>query len=498
MNKVIKINPIDMVAIASRDMKKGEKISEADVNVVLQDDIPMGHKIAVKNISSGKNIIRYGQVIGHATQDIAAGQWVHVHNVFTNLSDIIEYEYNPVRKEPAKVEGEVPVFSGYRRKDGQVGIRNELWIIPTVFCANGPAENLTRRINELYPRSSNYDGAYAMTHPNGCSQVGEDLMNTQKILSGLVEHPNAAGILLVGNGCEYNCMENFLPFLGDYDQQRIKVVNGQEVEDEIEEGLKLLDELYRYAISFEREEVPISELAIAVNCGGSDAFSGITANALVGKITDKVSDYGGTILMTEVPEMFGAEHLLMNMAADRDVFDGIVSMINDYKRYFMKYGEVIYKNPAPGNIAGGISTLEEKSLGCTQKGGEAIVTDVLKYGERMRRKGFNLISGPGNDLVGITAQEAAGCVLTIFTTGRGTPAAFAAPLIRVASNSKMANFKKNWIDYNAGNLLEGKDIDEAAGELLELILEVASGKQTTKSEANNYRQIGMLRDGITT
>jgi len=293
-------------------------------------------------------------------------------------------------------------------------------------------------------------------------------------------------------------MESFLPFLGDYDQNRIKLVNGQEVEDEIEEGLKLLDELYRYAMGFEREEVPISELAIAVNCGGSDAFSGITANALVGKITDRLTNYGGTILMTEVPEMFGAEHLLMNMAADREVFDGIVNMINDYKRYFMKYGEVIYKNPAPGNIAGGITTLEEKSLGCTQKGGEATVTDVLKYGERLRKKGFNLISGPGNDLVGITAQEAAGCVLTIFTTGRGTPAAFAVPLIRVGSNSKMANFKKNWTDYNAGTLLEGKNIEEAADELMELILEVASGKKKSNSEANNYRQIGMLRDGITT
>lgn len=492
---IIRINEVDTVAIATRDLEKGDKVEDHGKTVLLLDPIPMGHKIAMRDIQKGETIIRYGNPIGHALRNICVGEWVHVHNMFTNLDDVVEYSYNPSLKEKSEVDN-VPTFQGYRRKDGTVGIRNEFWIIPTVFCSNGPAEKIARMINDKYPRRDNFDGAYALVHPNGCSQVGEDLLYTQRILANLVHHPNAGAVLVISNGCEVNNLDAFLPILGEYDPDRVKIIDCQKVEDEISLGLKYSEELIDHLLTYRREELPASELVIAVNCGGSDAFSGITANALVGGVTDKLTDMGGTVVMTEVPEMFGAEHLLMNRAADEQVYHKIVEMINDYKNYFKKYDQVIYSNPTQGNIAGGISSLEEKSLGCTQKGGQATVTDVLKYGERVKTRGFNLISGPGNDVVGVTNQEAAGCVLTIFTTGRGTPAAFACPLIRVGSNSKMSSFKKNWIDYDAGILLEGKNISDAAEELFTMVLDVASGRAKPRAEANDYKQISMLRDGI--
>ncbi|NPV91145.1 MAG: altronate dehydratase [Firmicutes bacterium] len=497
MNKLLKVNNRDNVAVATRDLKQGEVIEELDEQIKLLSDIPMGHKVALANIDSGENVFRYGNPIGRAVKDINQGDWVHTHNLTTNLSDIVEYDYQPnFRTDTAKIEN-IPTFQGYLRSDGQTGIRNEIWLIPTVFCANGPTQKLAEMANQKFARSENFDGFYALTHPYGCSQQGEDLVYTQNILANLVNHPNAAGVLLLSLGCEKNCFDNFLPILGDYDPNRVKTLIMQDVEDEIAEGLKLIDEIWQYTSQQKRQELPLSKLTIAVNCGGSDAFSGITANALVGRISDFITGCGGSIVMTEVPEMFGAEHLLMNRAENREVFQMIVDMINDYKKYFQRYGQPIYENPVPGNLAGGITTLEEKSLGCIQKGGEAIVRDVLPYGGRVRKDGFTLISGPGNDLVGITTQEAAGCVLTIFTTGRGTPSGFAAPLIRLASNSKMANRKQGWIDYNAGVLLEGKSFEAAAAELLDLIIRVASGAARTKSEANGYRQIGMLRDGVT-
>lgn len=497
MKDIIKLHAKDTVAIAIQDLQKGAIVLNQEQPITLLDDIPMGNKIALQDIKAGEDIYRFGNPIGHATQDIRQGELVHVHNLFTNLSDIIEYTYTPDFSQVAAPAGEIPVFKGFRRRDGQVGIRNEVWILPTAHCANGPATQIAARANQNIPRNSNFDGFFALTHPVGCSQIDIDLEYTQRILLNLVVHPNCAGVLILDNGCEKNCLANFVPLLGDYDKARVRVLSGQEVEDEIEVGLKLVTELYEYALTFTREEMPISELVVAVNCGGSDTFSGITANVLVGSICDRLTAWGGTVVMTEVPEMFGAEHLLMNRAQDKEVFDKIVAMINDYKNYFKRYGQAIYENPAPGNIAGGITTLEEKSLGCTQKGGNAIVTDVLKYGERIRKRGFNLISGPGNDLIGITNQEAAGAVLTIFTTGRGTPAGYIAPLLRLASNSKVAQKKKGWIDYDAGQLLNGKNFQEATQEVLAMLVKVANGEYKPKAEQNGYRQIGMLRDGVT-
>ena len=497
MDNLIVMHSTDSVAIATRELKTGETAQVGDITLVVKEAIPMGHKVAIRDMAADTDVIRYGESIGHATRPIGAGEWVHVHNIFTNLEKDLTYTYAPLEMESAGSEAKQPTFQGYRRGDGRVGIRNELWIIPTVFCVNGPAQELADRINARYPVGPGFDGAFALTHANGCSQVGQDLLYTQKTLASLVHHPNAGGVLILGLGCESNCLESFLPLVGDVDPERVKVLNCQDVDDELAEGTSLLESLYA-AISADRRSLcRAGDLTVAVNCGGSDAFSGITANPLVGKITDRLTDYGGTVLMTEVPEMFGAEHLLMRRAENRAVFDAIVTMVKDYKAYFDRYGEEIYKSPVPGNIAGGISTLEEKSLGCTQKGGQTIVRDVLPYGERLRKNGFNLLIGPGNDLAGITAQEAAGCVMTLFTTGRGTPAGFATPLIRLASNSRVASRKARWFDYNAGTLMEGKSMDEAADEIFNLILQVAGGEIKTRSEVSGYRQIGFLRDGVT-
>ncbi|MGE5379701.1 MAG: UxaA family hydrolase [Methylocystaceae bacterium] len=497
MNDTIKAHDLDTVVIAINDLKKDQTVVVEGQSITLQDDIPMGHKIALNDIAAGEDIIRFGNAIGHATKAISKGELVHIHNVFTNLKDVIDYTYTPQFNNLPAPEGPIPTFRGYQRKDGKTGIRNEIWVIPTSHCANGPATRIVEIAKSLYPKTDNFDGFYALTHPYGCSQISTDYEYTQKILANLVVHPNCAGVLVIENGCEKNCLPNFIPALGDYDKDRIRFVPGQEVEDEIQAGLDGIKELYDFALTKHRTELPISELVLAVNCGGSDTFSGITANALVGRITDLLTAWGATVVMTEVPEMFGAEHLLMNRAENKEVFNKIVEMINDYKNYFKRYGQEIYENPAPGNIAGGITTLEEKSLGCTQKGGQAIVNDVLKYGERLKKKGFNLISGPGNDIVGLTNQEACGSAMTIFTTGRGTPSGYVVPLMRVASNSRVAEKKKGWIDYDGGQLLAGKSFAEATEELLAMVIKVANGEYRPRAEANGYRQIGMLRDGVT-
>ena len=497
MDKLIVTNTKDNVGIAPRDLEKGQRVACGDIEIILRDDIPMGHKVALSNIAADANVIRYGESIGHATEPISLGEWAHVHNVFTNLKGEVEYGYTPLQDPISEPPAKQPAFQGYRRKDGRVGIRNELWIIPTVFCVNGPAQRLADMINERYPVGPGFDGAYALTHANGCSQQGQDLLHTQNCLAGLVHHPNAGGVLILGLGCESNHVGVFRPMVDEFDPDRVKILNTQDVEDELAAGMDMLEEIYATMSRDQRSPCSVGDLAVAVNCGGSDAFSGITANPLVGRFTDRLTAYGGTVVMTEIPEMFGAEHLLMRRAENREVFESIVKLINDYKGYFHRYGEEIYKSPVPGNIAGGITTLEEKSLGCIEKGGQAIVRDVIPYGGRIKKNGFNLLSGPGNDLAGITAQEAAGCVMTIFTTGRGTPAGFATPLLRITSNSAIAKRKPGWVDYNAGALMEGKAMDEAAEELFTMVLKVAGGEARTVAEANRYRQIGFFRDGVT-
>lgn len=440
-----------------------------------------GHKYADRDIKKGEKIIKYGFSIGYATKEIKKGDHVHVHNVKTGLDGLLEYEYNP-SSDLFPTPDDSRTFMGYIRENGDVGIRNEVWIINTVGCVNKTAQ----RLSEL-------TGAMYFPHPYGCSQLGDDQTVTQTVLKGLVNHPNAAAVLVLGLGCENNHIEAFKKVLGDYDEKRVRFLNTQDSFDEIDEGVKLIKELQEYAATFERTLVPVSRLKLGLKCGGSDGYSGITANPLVGRVSDKLISYGGSCVLTEVPEMFGAEQILMDRCLNKEVFDKTVKLINDFKEYFIRHNQVIYENPSPGNKNGGITTLEEKSLGCVQKGGHAVVTDVLDYGDVVRKKGLSLLNGPGNDLVAVTNLAAAGVHMILFTTGRGTPYGGPVPTVKIATNKELARRKANWIDFDASPVLEGKPLTD---ELFEYIIEVANGAET-KNEINGYREIAIFKDGVT-
>lgn len=442
-----------------------------------------GHKYALCNIKCGENIIKYGNPIGHATCDIKKGEHVHTHNVKTNLSGIFDYEYSGEYK-PIEHKDSDKTFMGYLRENGEVGIRNEIWIINTVGCVNKVAKKL-----------SDLTGAVCFEHPFGCSQLGDDHYTTQLILKGLVNHPNAGGVLVLGLGCENNNIVEFKKVLGDYNPKRVRFLNSQDVEDEIAEGVKIINELKEYADEFKRTAQPVSKLRIGLKCGGSDGYSGISANPLVGRFSDKLIAYGGACVLTEVPEMFGAEHLLMKRCISRELFDKTVSLINNFKNYFTRHNQVIYENPSPGNKEGGITTLEEKSLGCVQKGGMAEVVDVLDYGDIVTKNGLSLLNGPGNDIVAITNLAAAGVHIILFTTGRGNPVGGPVPTIKISTNKQLAQKKKNWIDFDASPVLEGVSIEGYSDELLNFICEVASGKEA-KNEINGFREISIFKDGI--
>ena len=486
--KTIKIAPRDNVAVALEPLKAGE----THQGVVLIEDIPAGHKFALCDIPEGSNIIKYANPIGHATAPVAAGTWVHTHNVKTNLSGLLEYTYNP-HPCAMPVDREA-TFEGYVRADGRVGIRNEVWIVNTVGCVNGTAKTLERLAQEAY--GERVDGIHCSVHPYGCSQLGEDHKNTQKLLASMVRHPNAGAVLVLSLGCENNNVGEFKKVLGDVDPDRVKFLITQDVEDEIEEGMKLLDQLTAYAAKARRQTVPASELVIGLKCGGSDGLSGITANPLLGSTSDLLARHGGTTLLTEVPEMFGAETLLMDRCKDEATFNKAVSLINDFKAYFIRHGQEVYENPSPGNKAGGITTLEDKSLGCTQKGGTAEVRDVLKYCEPVTQKGLNLVQGPGNDLCAITALMASGAQMVLFTTGRGTPVGAPIPTVKVATNTPLATKKHAWIDFNAGVLVQGASMEETTEVFFKKLLSIASGERT-QSETHGYREIAIFKDGVT-
>lgn len=496
MNDWVRLSEKDQVVIALRFLASGENLQlENDQILVVKEDIPKGHKILTSPIKTGQNIYKFGYSIGRAKVDIESGAWVHTHNLVTGLGPILDYNYKPdhdMKQEQVEV---TPTFQGYVRSNGEIGIRNEIWIINTVGCINKTCEILARRGSEHC--DDQLDGVFHFAHPYGCSQLGDDLQYTQRLLASLVNHPNAAGVLVVGLGCENNGIESFKQVIGNYDPQRVRFMSAQEEEDELEKGIQLIDELIVYARKFKREPVPVSKLKLGLKCGGSDGFSGITANPLVGTLSDRLIAAGGTAILTEVPEMFGAETILMNRAANANVFEDIVRLVNDFKQYFIQHGQEIYENPSPGNKAGGISTLEEKSLGCTQKGGRAIVNDVIKYGDRVRKNGLNLLEAPGNDLVSVTALSAAGAHIVLFTTGRGTPFGGPVPTVKIATNSDLAKHKKNWIDYNAGQLLEDKLMSEMNEELWQKLIALASGEHMTNNERNGFREIAIFKDGVT-
>ena len=451
------------------------RLDNVDIN--LSD----GHKYALRDIAAGENIIKYGNPIGHATADIKAGEHIHTHNMKTNLAGNLEYEYLPERYD-LPVEDKSRTFRGYVRKNGEVGIRNDVWIIVTVGCVNKVAERIAAAT-----------GALHFPHPFGCSQLGDDQSVTQKVLAGLVHHPNAGGVLVLGLGCENNNIDVFKKEIGEYDPEHVRFLNTQDASDDVAEGIRIVKELQARAATFVREEVSVSRLKIGLKCGGSDGYSGITANPLVGRLSDKVIAMGGSCVLTEVPEMFGAEHLLMKRCESREVFDKTVALINNFKDYYTRHGQVIYENPSPGNKKGGITTLEEKSLGCVQKGGLSPVVDVLDYGDRLTKNGLSLLNGPGNDIVAITNLTAAGVHIILFTTGRGTPVGAPVPTVKIATNHRLAEHKSGWIDFDASPTLEGRPLTD---ELFEYIIEVAEGRQT-KNEENGYREISIFKDGVT-
>lgn len=492
--RIKKIDPRDNVGVAIDAVSSGTTVQLDGQTITVVHNIPRGHKFALQAIPEGQPIVKYGYPMGKAVVSIGSGEHIHTHNVKTQLEGTLEYMYEP-HNETAVPEKIQASFMGFRRPNGKVGIRNEIWIIPTVGCVNRPAEVMAKRVEKLIAKrnDSSIDGIYTFAHPYGCSQLGDDQVMTQKILADLVHHPNAAGVLVLGLGCENNYIRTFKEVIGEYDEKRVKFLAAQDTPDELESGAALLHELLDYADSFRREPIPAEELIVGLKCGGSDGYSGLSANPLLGQFSDRLISAGGTTILTEVPEMFGAETILMNRARNEETFRDVVELINNFKDYYLRYNQVVYENPSPGNKDGGITTLEEKSLGCVQKGGRSPVGGVMKYGDRVAQHGLNLLEGPGNDIVSVTAMAAAGAHVVLFTTGRGTPLGGPVPTVKVSSNSELAYRKKSWIDFDAGPLLEGKDL---LPDFFEYILAVASGKETN-NELNEYREIAIFKDGVT-
>ncbi len=502
MKDYLKINPADNVAVAINPLKAGATVNVAGEDITLVSDIPAGHKFALRDIAEGENVIKYGFPIGHTRHAVARGAFLDHNDIKTNLAGQLDYSDIHIKNDHVSapgsaLKGEEATFRGYLRPDGQVGIRNEIWVIPTVGCVNGIMKQIVDRLN-AETGAEGVDGIFGFPHNYGCSQLGDDHENTKKILRDMVHHPNAGGILVVGLGCENNQPKVFEEFCGDYDHDRVKFMVCQEVEgDEVEEGVKILRSLYENARKCERTVQPASKLRIGLKCGGSDGFSGITANPLLGEFSDWLCDVeGGTTVLTEVPEMFGAETILMERCADNKLLDDTVSLINNFKEYFLSHGEPVGENPSPGNKAGGISTLEEKALGCTQKSGKSPVFGVLEYGERIHNHGLNLLSAPGNDLVASTALAAAGCQMVLFTTGRGTPFGTFVPTMKVSTNSNLARRKPTWIDFNAGQLVEDKSMEDVLKEFIAYVLRVANGEQVN-SEKSGIHEIAIFKNGVT-
>ncbi|NCB63947.1 MAG: altronate dehydratase [Clostridia bacterium] len=490
MKNAIQIHRSDNVAVALRTLKAGTE----ELGVVLNQEIPTGHKFALTAIHAGEKVVKYGLPIGRAGLEIAPGAWVHTHNVRTNLSEEAHYLYSPTKARLSPAEPRT--FSGYLRHNGAAGVRNELWIIPTVGCVNDVCKILERENADLAAQYG-LDGVYHFSHPYGCSQMGDDHKQTRALLAALCRHPNAGGVLVVGLGCENNKMEEFRALFDADCRDKLRFMVCQQEDDELAAGGKLLRELAEYAAGFRREPLPCSKLVVGMKCGGSDGLSGITANPTVGAFSDKLIAMGGSTILTEVPEMFGAESLLFDRCKDAATFDQAVNMAEGFKGYFVSHGQVVYENPSPGNKDGGITTLEDKSMGCVQKGGSAPVTDVLGYGESVSTPGLNLLSGPGNDLVSATALTAAGANLILFTTGRGTPFGAPAPTLKISTNTPLFEKKRHWLDFNAGTVAEGESLDAASDRLLDLVFSAADGAYRTRAETYGQRGIAIWKDGVT-
>jgi altronate hydrolase len=501
--RLIRIHPADNVAVTLEPLTAGTLAQVDGKRVEVRADVPAGHKIALEPLAAASAVVKYGFPIGSVVTDVQPGDWIHSDVLKTRLEGELKYRFERAAQTPNPPR-EVPTFMGYRRKNGKVGTRNEIWIINTVGCVNHAAERIAKLAADRFAAQANerfsgrIDGIHSFSHPYGCSQLGDDLKNTQRVLAGMLRHPNVGGVLVLGLGCENNQMTELLAQAGDVDRDRLRFFNTQEVIDEVEEGLNAIESLVAALEKDERVECPASDLVLGMKCGGSDGFSGITANPLVGRIADGLTAMGGTAILTEVPEMFGAEQVLMERATSEEVFNDIVKMVNGFKDYFLLHNQPVYENPSPGNKAGGLTTLEEKSLGAIQKGGRAVITDVLSYGEPATKPGLALLEAPGNDGVSSTAMMASGATMLLFTTGRGTPLGFPVPTVKISSNTEIATRKPHWIDFNAGALLDGTaDMDALTNQLFKYILDVASGRELTNNEKHGYREIAIWKEGVT-
>ena len=495
MKRFLKINAADNVAVAlADDLRAGESFDIDGARVTLREDVARGHKFALRDIAEGENVIKYGYPIGHATAPVAAGAWIHSHNLKTNLRDDLEYTYAPKVYDIDYPKRDVKVM-GYLRKNDTMGIRNELWIVPSVGCVNGQAQAIAARVKAECD-CSHLDDVRVYTHNYGCSQLGDDHANTQRALAALIKHPHAGAVLVLGLGCENNQVAALKETIGEWDDERVKFLIAQEVEDEIAAGFEICRGLVEKTRADRRQPLPLSYLRVGLKCGGSDGFSGITANPLVGLFSDWLIAQGGTTVLTEVPEMFGAETILMDRAENKAIFDRTVCLINDFKGYFRKFDQPIYENPSPGNKKGGITTLEEKSLGCVQKGGAQQVVDVLKYTEPICKQGLNLLQAPGNDLVAASALALSGCQLVLFTTGRGTPFGAFVPTMKIATNTQLSKFKANWIDFNAGTLVEDEEPQAVLERFIAKVLATADGEHLLH-EKTGFKEIAIFKTGVT-
>ncbi|MFK3869587.1 UxaA family hydrolase [Pseudoalteromonas rhizosphaerae] len=494
MKPLIKLHPTDDVAIAMRNITAGEILPVDGEEILVNENIDKGHKVALRDINKQENVIKYGAPIGFALENIQKGGWVHTHCVKTTLNDELDYQYIPefIEQSEAAPSPEVNI---YRRQNGEIGIRNEIWLIPTVGCVNGMINQMIKEFKLRHPQLE-IDGIYAFPHQFGCSQLGDDLDTTRILLQNMALHPNAGGALVVGLGCENNQLPAFRDGLGDYDEGRIKFLITQQADDEIEEGVALLEQIYAQVKQDKRQPGTLSEVKFGLECGGSDGLSGITANPMLGYFSDYLIAQGGTTVLTEVPEMFGAETLLMSRCKDEETFNKLVNMVNNFKGYYKAHNQPIYENPSPGNKKGGITTLEDKSLGCTQKAGTSKVQAVLHYGERLQIPGLNLLDAPGNDPIATSALGAAGCHMVLFTTGRGTPYGGFVPTLKIATNSELANKKKRWIDFDAGVLINDVSMEQVHGEFVELLVNIVNG-QPTCNEINDIREVAIWKKGVT-
>ncbi len=484
----------DDVAAALRDLTAGEIADIEGVPTVLREDIPAGHKFALRHLERGEAVRRYGADIGIMSEPAQRGALVHSHNLATALIGEVAYARDTGdAAHAASTARSLPAWRGYRRADGRWATRNEIWLLPTVGCVAPLVEDIAREANALH--AGKLDGIVGFGHPHGCSQLGDDLAGTRAALAGLCDNPNAGGVLLIGLGCESNQLDDLVALVPEGSRAKIRMMRAQEPGDEHERALELIAQLVEELAPLEREEAPAAALTVGLKCGGSDALSGLTANPLLGRFTDQLVASGGKAVLTEIPEIFGAERALFSRAVSREVFEAAGALLNRFKRYFLEQGQPVSENPSPGNIAGGITTLEEKSLGAVQKGGNAPLVDVLDYGAAAQVPGLTLLEAPGNDAVSSTALAAAGATLIVFTTGRGTPLGFPVPTVKVSSNSQLAQSKAGWIDFDAGRVL-GEGTGAVSEDFARRMIAIASGERTA-AERSGQRVIALWKRGVT-